>query len=68
VRINIEFYDSKGQLLHQTSRLITQPSQLLQPGEIISFAVPGAFGFTQIDKYDIVTQAEIVTNDNNMHG
>jgi cation diffusion facilitator family transporter len=68
VRINIEFYDSKGQLLHQTSRLITQPSQLLQPEEIISFAVSGAFGFTQIDKYDIVAQAEIVTDDNNMHG
>ena len=68
VRIRAQFYDSKGKLLHEASRLITQPPQLLQPEEIISFTVPGAFGFTQIDKYDIVVQAEIVTDDNNMHG
>jgi len=67
VRISVQFYDSKGKLLHETSRLITQPSQLLEPEEIISFAVPGGFGFAQIDKYDIVAQAEIVTN-NNMPG
>jgi divalent metal cation (Fe/Co/Zn/Cd) transporter len=66
VRINVEFYDSKGQLLRETSRLITQPSELLQPGEIVSFAVPEALDFEQIDKYDIVAQAEIVTNGNNI--
>jgi cation diffusion facilitator family transporter len=65
VRINVQFYDSKGKLLREISRSIIQPSYLLQPGEIISFVVPEALDFAQIANYDIVAQAEI---DTNMHG
>jgi cation diffusion facilitator family transporter len=66
VKINVQFYDSEGQLLHETSKFITKPSQLLQPGETISFVVPEAYDFAQIDNFNIIAQAERVTYDSKL--
>jgi hypothetical protein len=66
VKINVQFYDSEGQLLHETSKFITKPSQLLQPGETISFVVPEAYDFAQIDNFNIIAQAVRVTYDSKL--
>lgn len=64
LRVNVQFYDSNGQLLLEISRFITQPSQMLQPGESIPFTILETLGFDQVDKHEVVAEADAVTNGN----
>jgi hypothetical protein len=64
VRVNVQFYDSNGQLLLEISRFITQPSQMLQPGESIPFTILETLGFDQVDKHEVVAEADAGTNGN----
>ncbi len=61
VRVNVQFYDSNGQLLLETSRFITQPSQTLQPGESIPFTVLETLGLDQVDKHVVIAEADGAT-------
>ena len=61
VRVNVQFYDSNGQLLLETSRFITQPSQTLQPGESIPFTVLETLGLDQVDKHVVIAEADAAT-------
>src|ERR671919_156276 len=58
VQVNIQFYDSSGQLLLETSRFITQPSQTLQPGESVPFSVLETLGLDQVDKHVVIAEAD----------
>ena len=61
VRVNVQFYDSNGQLLLETSRFITQPSQTLQPGESVPFTVLETLGHDQVDKHVVIAEADAAT-------
>ncbi|MGH9912581.1 MAG: FxLYD domain-containing protein, partial [Nitrososphaeraceae archaeon] len=61
VRVNVQFYDPNGQLLLETSRFITQPSQTLQPGETIPFTILETLGFDQVGKHLVIAEANPVT-------
>jgi len=61
VKVNIQFYDSSGQLLLETSRFITQPSQTLQPGESAPFTVLETLGLDQVDKHVVIAEADAAT-------
>ncbi|MGH9976037.1 MAG: DUF3426 domain-containing protein [Nitrososphaeraceae archaeon] len=61
VSVNIQFYDSNGQLLLETSRFITQPSQTLQPGESVPFTVLETLGLDQVDKHVVIAEADAAT-------
>jgi hypothetical protein len=61
VRVNVQFYDSNGQLLLETSRFITQPSQTLQPGESVPFAVLETLGHDQVGKHVVIAEADAAT-------
>jgi hypothetical protein len=61
VRVNVQFYDPNGQLLLETSRFITQPSQTLQLGETIPFTVLETLGFDQVGKHLVIAEANPVT-------
>lgn len=61
VKVNIQFYDSSGQLLLETSRFITQPSQTLQPGESVPFTVLETLGIDQVDKHVVIAEADAAT-------
>jgi hypothetical protein len=61
VKVNIQFYDSSGQLLLETSRFITQPSQTLQPGESVPFTVLETLGLDQVDKHVVIAEADAAT-------
>ena len=61
VQVNIQFYDSSGQLLLETSRFITQPSQTLQPGESVPFTVLETLGLDQVDKHVVIAEADAAT-------
>lgn len=58
VRVNVQFYDSNGQLLLETSRFITQPSQTLQPGESVPFTVLETLGHDQVDRHVVIAEAD----------
>ena len=58
VQVNIQFFDSSGQLLLETSRFITQPSQTLQPGESVPFTVLETLGLDQVDKHVVIAEAD----------
>jgi hypothetical protein len=51
VKVNVQFYDSNGQLLLETSKFLTNPSQILQPGESVSFTILENLGFDKVDKH-----------------
>jgi len=61
VRVNVQFYDSNGQLLLETSRFITQPSQTLQPGESVPFTILETLGIDQVDKHVVIAEADAAT-------
>ena len=61
IRVNVQFYDSNGQLLLETSRLITQPSQTLQPGESVPFTILETLGIDQVDKHVVIAEADAAT-------
>lgn len=61
VKVNIQFYDSSGQLLLETSRFITQPSQTLRPGESVPFTVLETLGLDQVDKHVVIAEADAAT-------
>jgi hypothetical protein len=61
IRVNVQFYDSNGQLLLETSRFITQPSQTLQPGESVPFTVLETLGHDQVDKHVVIAEADAAT-------
>jgi hypothetical protein len=61
VRVNIQFYDSNGQLLLEASRFITQPSQTLQPGESVPFTVLETLGIDQVDEHVVIAEADPAT-------
>jgi hypothetical protein len=61
VRVNVQFYDSNGQLLLETSRFITQPSQTLQPGESVPFTVLETLGHDQVDRHVVIAEADATT-------
>jgi hypothetical protein len=58
VEVKAQFYDSNGQLLHETSRFISQPSQMLQPGESIPFTILETLGIDKVDKHVLVAEAD----------
>lgn len=61
VTVNVQFYDSNGQLLHEASRFITQPSQTLQPGESLPFLVLETLGIDQVDEHVVIAEADPAT-------
>jgi hypothetical protein len=58
VEVKAQFYDSNGQLLHETSRFISQPSQMLRPGESIPFTILETLGMDKVDKHVLVAEAD----------
>ena len=58
IKVNVQFYDSNGQLLLETSRFITQPSQTLQPGESVPFTILETLGHDQVDKHVVIAEAD----------
>jgi hypothetical protein len=61
VRVNVQFYDSNGQLLLEANRFITQPSQILQPGESVPFTVLETLGIDQVDEHVVIAEADPAT-------
>lgn len=61
VTVNVQFYDSNGQLLLEASRFITQPSQTLQPGESLPFLVLETLGIDQVDEHVVIAEADPAT-------
>ena len=61
VSVNVQFYDPNGQLLLETSRFITQPSQTLQPGESVPCTILETLGRDQVDKHVIIAEADAAT-------
>jgi hypothetical protein len=61
IRVNVQFYDSNGQLLLETSRFITQPSQTLQPDESVPFTILETLGIDQVDKHVVIAEADAAT-------
>lgn len=61
VRVNVQFYDSSGQLLLEADRFITQPSQTLQPGESVPFTVLETLGMDQVEKHVVIAEADPAT-------
>jgi len=61
VTVNVQFYDSNGQLLLETSKFITHPSQILQSGESLPFTVLETLGHDQVDKYEVIAEANAAT-------
>ena len=61
VRVNVQFYDSNGQLLLEASRFITQPSQTLQPGESVPFTVLETLGIDQVNEHVVIAEADPAT-------
>jgi hypothetical protein len=61
IKVNVQFYDSNGQLLLETSRFITQPSQTLQPGESVPFTILETLGHDQVDKHVVIAEADAAT-------
>lgn len=61
IKVNVQFYDSNGQLLLETSRFITQPSQILQPGESVPFTILETLGHDQVDKHVVIAEADAAT-------
>jgi hypothetical protein len=61
VRVNVQFYDSNGQLLLETRTFITQPSQTLQPGESVPFTVLETLGIDRVDKHVVIVEADAAT-------
>ena len=61
IRVNVQFYDSNGQLLLETSRFITQPSHTLQPGESVPFTILETLGIDQVDKHVVIAEADAAT-------
>lgn len=61
VRVNVQFYDPNGQLILETSRFITQPSETLQTGESVPFTILETLGFDQVGKHVVIAEADPVT-------
>lgn len=61
VTVNVQFYDSNGQLLLEASRFITPPSQTLQPGESVPFTVLETLGIDQVDEHVVIAEADPAT-------
>jgi hypothetical protein len=61
IRVNVQFYDSNGQLLLETSKFVTPPSQTLQPGESVPFTVLETLGHDQVDKHVVIAEADVAT-------
>jgi hypothetical protein len=61
IKVSVQFYDSNGQLLLETSRFITQPSQTLQPGESVPFTILETLGHDQVDKHVVIAEADAAT-------
>ena len=61
IKVNVQFYGSNGQLLLETSRFITQPSQTLQPGESVPFTILETLGHDQVDKHVVIAEADAAT-------
>lgn len=61
VEVNVQFYDSNGQLLLEASRFITQPSQTLQPGESIPFTVLETLGLDRVDRHVVLVEGNTAT-------
>jgi hypothetical protein len=61
VKVNVQFYDSNGQLLLETSKFLTNPSQILQPGESVSFTILENLGFDKVDKHVVSAEGNAAT-------
>jgi hypothetical protein len=61
VRVNVQFYDSNGQLLLEASRFITPPSQTLQPDESVPFTVLETLGIDQVVEHVVIAEADPAT-------
>lgn len=60
VRLNVQFYNPDGQLLLETSKFITHPSQTLQPGESMPFTLLETLGHDQVDTHAVFVEADVV--------
>ena len=58
VKVSAEYYDKTGSLLDSAEHFITSPSQILKPGEKLSFNILETIGFNKIGNYTIVANSE----------
>jgi hypothetical protein len=58
VKVSAEYFDKTGSLLDSAEHFITSPSQILKPGEKLSFNILETIGFTKLGNYTIVAIGE----------
>jgi hypothetical protein len=58
VKVSAEYYDKTGSLLDSAEHFITSPSQILKPGDKLSFNILETIGFNKLGNYTIVANSE----------
>jgi len=58
VKVSAEYYDKTGSLLDSAEQFITSPSQILKPGDKLSFNILETIGFNKLGNYTIVANSE----------
>ena len=58
VKVSAEYYDKTGSLLDSAEHFITSPSQILKPGDKLSFNILETIGFNKLGNYTIVAHSE----------
>jgi hypothetical protein len=53
VELNAAFYDNSSALLGKTSMFLSNPSQVVKPGETLDFSFPETVTFARIDHYNV---------------
>ena len=58
VKISAEYYDKTGSLLEKVEHHISSPSQILKPGDQLSFNILEIIGFHKLGDYKIIATGE----------
>ena len=61
VKVSAEYYDKTGSLLDSAEHFISSPSQILKPGDKLSFNILETIGFNKLGDYTIVAGSEPIS-------
>jgi hypothetical protein len=60
IKVTAEYYDKKGLIIKSTDKLVTNPSHIAKPGDIIPFQMIEVISFGKVNTHNVTAHGDIV--------
>jgi len=60
IKVTAEYFDKNGMSIKKTDKLVTNPSHVAKPGDIISFQMQEVISFGKVNSHNLTAYGDVV--------